>query len=178
MKPTTIFITYNPSVEIEQTLAIRLHTLGVASGFTMFLPDRYNSNTILLDESKLRISNSDYLVIFSTSVLSKIVRDEILFASNYIKDTSKIIVIYDKEKGKNLTGDISNHFTPFYLDKYNNRPDELLTKVLNSINGEQHVQNSSLTKKEAEKNSNAVGALLGIGLGLLLLGALASSSKK
>ena len=42
-----IFSTYNPNIAKEQTLAVRLHAVGATSGFRMYLPERYNSETIL-----------------------------------------------------------------------------------------------------------------------------------
>lgn len=171
MKPTTIFISYNPKSELEETLAYRWHTIGVVNSFTMYLPDRYNSESQLSNESKSKIQNSDYFVLFSTKKLSNIVREEIEYAFNFLKDKSKILVIYDKEKGKNLNGDITNYFTPFYFDKYNNRQDELLNGIMNTIII--HKQSTEIQKlKEEKTNSNALAAILGVGLGLFVLGAL------
>lgn len=173
MKPTTIFITYNPNSETEETLAARLHTIGAVNGFLMFLPDRFNSDKIVSDETKARISRSDYFVMFSTKPLSNVVKQEIEFAFNYLHDKSKIIVIYDKQKGKNINGEISNHFTPFYFDKFDNRQDKLLENILNTI--ERKEKNTTLnsvpqTVKVKNNNDYALAALLGIGLGLLILG--------
>jgi hypothetical protein len=163
----TIFITYNPDSAFEQTLAIRLHTIGASNGFLMYLPDRYNSSTVLDDETKSRISKADYVVMFSISPLSKIVKQEIEFAFKRLNDKSKIIVVYDKEKGKNLKGDVVNHFSPIYMDKYNGNPDEALHDILKTIRGKE--VNSKI--KNDKENSQALLALMGIGLGLLILGA-------
>lgn len=180
MNTTTIFISYNPNADLEETLAIRLHTIGVSGGFRMYLPDRFNSETILEDETKQRISRADYFVLFSTKPLSDIVKQEIEFAFGYLHDKSKIIVIYDKEKGKNLKGEITNYFTPFYLDKYENRQDKLLETIINTI---AHKEKNNIIKnqkkhidklKQEKEQSNAIAAFLGVGLGLLLLGTLLS----
>jgi hypothetical protein len=45
MNPATIFVTYNPQNDFEQTLAVRLQTLGAIHGFNMLLPDRFGSKT-------------------------------------------------------------------------------------------------------------------------------------
>jgi hypothetical protein len=178
MKPTTIFITYNPNSDLEETLAARLHTIGAVNGFVMYLPDRFNSDKQISDETKARISRSDYFVIFSTKPLSPIVKDEIEHAFNYLHDKTKILVIYDKEKGKNLTGNISNFFTPFYFDRFDNRQDKLLETIINTI---VHKEKDNVIKKQTSQinflkkqkdESNALAAILGIGLGLLVLGAI------
>ena len=124
----TIFITYNPNSEFERTLAIRLHTIGASTGFKMYLPDRFNSNRVLDDETKNRISKADYVVMFSISQLSPIVKQEIQFAFSILKDKSKIVVIYDKHRGKNLKGDITSHFTPIYVDQFESGQDKVLSK--------------------------------------------------
>ena len=177
MSTTTIFITYNPNSDLEETLAIRLHTIGVSGGFRMYLPDRFNSETILEEETKIRISKSKYFVMFSTKPLSNIVKQEIEFAFDYLNDKSRIIVIYDKEKGKNLKGEITSHFTPFYLDKYIDRQDELLKTIINTIaykekDTQMRTQQRNKKLQQEKDDSNAVAALLGVGLGLLVLGAL------
>lgn len=175
MKPTTIFITYNPNVESEETLAARLHTIGAVSGFTMYLPDRFNSESEISEETKARISRSNYFVMFSTKPLSDIVKQEIEFAFNYFHDKSKILVIYDKEKGKNISGEISKYFTPFYFNKIDNPQDKLLKNIINTIS---HKEKDKIIKKQTEiiqkqkNDSNALVALLGVGLGLLVLGTL------
>ena len=172
----TIFITYNPKSEQEKTLAMRLHSIGAVNGFRMYLPDRYNSDSVLDDETKARISKSDYLVMFSTNPLSTIVRQEIEFAFRYLQDKSKILVIYDKHQGKNLTGKITEYFTPFYFDKFENKQEELLRSIISTIS---HIEKNEIIKKqkseiqrlERQRNdSNALAAFLGIGLGLLILG--------
>ncbi|HTB07234.1 MAG TPA: hypothetical protein VK806_09800 [Bacteroidia bacterium] len=173
----TIFITYNPKSEAERTLATRLHTIGVASGFKMYLPDRFNSEAILSEETKIRISQSNYVVLFSISPLSSVVKQEIDYAFNYLNDKSKIIVIYDKHKGKNLKGDITNHFTAFYHD--DQTQDALLKELLETITHKEQVEAS---KKQSEriqelqkdidkrkKENAALLGLLGVGLGLLIL---------
>jgi hypothetical protein len=84
----TIFITYNPGNQFEQTIAARLHTIGAVSGFRTYMPDRFNSETILDEETKRRINQSDYVVMFSLSPLSTIVKEEIDTAFKHIKDKS------------------------------------------------------------------------------------------
>jgi len=175
----TIFVTYNPNSEFEQTLAIRLHTIGASSGFRMYLPDRFNSSKILDEETKSRIGRADYVVMFSITSLSPIVKEEINYAFKQLNDKSKIIVIYDKQRGENLTGVITSHFTPIYIDQFDDLgQDKVLSKIITTIqNKEIKSQSKQIVNLKKEKeNSQALAALLGIGLGLLILGSAADST--
>ena len=169
MKTTTIFISYNPNSDFEQTLAVRLHTTGAVNGFRMFLPDRYNSETIIDNETKNRISQSDWLIVFSTEELSEIVKQEIQYAAQNFKDKSKIIVIYNFEKGKNLSGNLAEQFTEIYFN-----PEDDFDKIISDkIFSKFHIEERNKNEKEIKKikqQRNALLALLGIGVGLLLLG--------
>lgn len=77
----TLFITYNPKNADEQTLALRLHSIAVANGFTACLPDRYDSLTTISENTKNRILQADYVIMFAlTNRLSSVVKEEIEFA--------------------------------------------------------------------------------------------------
>ncbi len=103
MKNLTLFVSYNPNIGDEQTLAIRIHTIGVANGLTMFLPDRFNSINELDANTKTRIASADYYLVFALSnKLSEAVKAEIQFASQHI-DKSNIIVVYDDKKMQKLS---------------------------------------------------------------------------
>jgi hypothetical protein len=180
----TIFITYNPNSEFEQTLAIRLHTIGATNGFRMYLPDRFNSEDVLDDETKSRISKSDYVVLFSISPLSEIVRQEIEYAFGILGDKSRIIVIYDKHRGKNLSGGITTHFTPIYIDQFNSDPSAVLAEILKIVHSKEagrQAQEVQKLRRESEKsgkeNDFSLAALLGVGLMFLVLGSAALAKK-
>ncbi len=176
---TTIFITYNPDNGLEQTLASRLHTIGAVNGFRMYLPDRFNANNQLDFETERRINMSDYFILFSFGKLSDMVRQEIETAYNHLHDPSRIIVIYNRRKGKNLAGKITNHFNTFDFDPINDDSSELVQKIIASINRrELNVMNNQLTQeREQRESSQALNALLGIGLGLFALAALSKSER-
>jgi hypothetical protein len=192
MKPTTIYITYNPKNGAEKTLAVRLHTIGAVNGFKMYLPDRYNSESELDAESQSRISRSEYVILFSMGSLSSIVKQEIQYAVRFGIPANKIIVIYDNRKGKNLTGDITNHFRQYNINPESDNIDEVLHSIVDGIFLEQQIkhhleienhQQKRILQLEIEKkqllqqkeNQQGLTALLGIGLGLFVLGALADS---
>jgi predicted RND superfamily exporter protein len=144
----------------------------------MYLPDRFNSEKFIDEETKSRIRKADYVVMFSISPLSQIVKEEIEFAYSVLKDKSKIVVIYDKQRGKNLTGNITSHFTPIYIDQFDSEQDKVLNKIINTIQSKEiSDQTKQIAKLRKEKeNSQALAALFGIGLGLLILGSASSKN--
>jgi hypothetical protein len=109
------FISYNPNSEIEQTLAVRLYTIGAVHGFKMLLPDRQNFNKNVTAETKSRILLSDYFILFSTTPLSNTVLEEIKIASSKLHNRARILVIYDIGVGKNLRG--ATNFIEVYVDR-------------------------------------------------------------
>ncbi|MEQ6118873.1 hypothetical protein [Reichenbachiella sp. MALMAid0571] len=156
-KTPTIFISYNPKSEEEQTLAVRLHSIGAVSGFKVFLPDRYNSDKSLDFETKNRIDESDFFIIFPTMSLSKIVQEEIDYAFKRFKDKSKILVIDDQLRGIKIKK--SHLFTKISFNSETESIDEATRKVLEIIKS---IESSKSTV-------NGFLALLGIGLGLFIL---------
>ncbi|MCC7466821.1 MAG: hypothetical protein IT261_11150, partial [Saprospiraceae bacterium] len=114
MRLPTVFISYNPSVESEETLAMRLHTLGGVNGFQMLLPDRFQNNNGITSETQRRINIADYFVLFSTKPkLSNVVLAEINYAWERWHDQRRVLVIYDDETGRTLTG--ADHFTEIFI---------------------------------------------------------------
>ena len=174
---TTIFITYNPTHALEQTLASRLHTIGSVNGFRMYLPDRFNSNNQLDFETIRRINLSDYFIVFSFGKLSDMVRQEIDTAYKHLQDPSRILVIYDRRNGKNLVGKITDHFKAFDFDPINDDASELVQKIIVSINRRENIvlKQQLAQERQAKESSQALNALLGIGLGLFALAALSKN---
>jgi len=95
----SIFITYNPSSENEKNIALDLFRKGRQNGYFIYLPERNYFNR-LTQQTKSNIDSSNWFVIFSTSPLSDMVRDEIEYAFKS-KNDNQIIVIYSKHFGKN-----------------------------------------------------------------------------
>lgn len=172
MKPTTIFVTYNPGNEFEQTLAVRLHTIGAIHGFNMLLPDRYgNSNQQLNSETSYRIKSADYFIFFSTSPLTKVVQQEISTAFTHLKDKSKILIIYNKVK--NLRH--SENCTEVFIDSNRNSASQILDQVIKEI--KQNQTKSLASSKKNQEAISTIGGILLIGLGLLALDSLVNSKK-
>jgi hypothetical protein len=173
MNQPTIFVTYNAGNDFEQTLAVRLHTIGSVHGFNMFMPDRFYGSKTLDLETAHRIKNSDYFILFSTSPLTQIVQEEINTAFAHLKDKSKILIIYNKVK--NLVH--GENCTEVFIDARSDSPQQILDKIIEQIRINQ--SKSITTKKAKETDMMAtIGGILLIGLGLLTLDAILDPKKK
>lgn len=166
-----IFVSYNPTVDSEQSLALRLQTLGSLYGLNVSLPDRIGS-VALKATTKQRIQDANLFIVFSTRNLSKSVRDEITYARTLKK---KIIVIYDKDVGKNLklTGVIEVEY-----DHKEDKPEKLINKILTEIRSPKKITRTGKPRKTQQNETDSFGAFLLVGLGLLLLAAFMSDSGK
>jgi hypothetical protein len=163
----SVFVSYNPNSETEQTLALRLHTIGAVHGFNMILPDRSLDTTIVSRETQSRILTSDFFILFSTVSLSSVVQKEINIAFSKYKDKSKILVIYDKVNGKNLDG--AENCTEVYIDT---REDAL--KIVSEIA-------SKLRTNKPNSDSSFLSALAGIlliGVGLFAMTEMITQPRK
>jgi hypothetical protein len=173
MKSTTVFVSYNPGNEFEQTLAVRLQTIGAVHGFNMHMPDRFHSNGTISNETTFRIKSSDYFILFSTSILTNVVLQEVNTAFAHLRDKSKILIIYNRVK--NLRH--NENCTEVFIDAGKDSPQQILDKVIQEIQ-----QNQKGIKKNTpvQKNdtTSVLGGILLIGLGLLALDSLFNSKKK
>jgi hypothetical protein len=155
----SVFISYNPHSEFEQTLAIRLHTIGAVHGLNMLMPDRsYNSLAVSL-ETRNRIMLSDFFILFSTGMMSSTVQQEISLAFSKLRDRSKILVVYDKSLGKNLYG--ADNCTEVYID-VRDHPLKIVTEISNKIK-------SFESKGNGDSFLSSLGGILLVGLGLFTL---------
>lgn len=163
----SIFVSYNPKVATEQSLALRLQTLGSLYGLFISMPDRIGSSQ-LKSTTKQRIKDSVLFIVFSTQNLSKSVREEIQFARSLKK---KIIVIYDKDVEKNLK---LKDVVELEYDHKRDNPEKLINEILSLTKA---LGNKQKTKKVKQKSSDSFSGILLVGLGLLLLAAFASDKK-
>jgi hypothetical protein len=169
-----IFISYNPDSEFEETLAIRLHTIGAVHGFQMYLPERIGHSSQISQETQNRINLANYFILFSTKPVSKTVLNEIQYAFSRFKDKSRILIIYDKAKGKNLSN--TEYCTEFFIDSTKQAKEDILDQIFAELNRTR--MSISATSASKGNNDNVLAGILLAGLGLLLLGALLSSSKE
>jgi hypothetical protein len=159
-----IFISYNPGVEVEQSTALRLQTLSGLYNAKVFLPDR-SGKSGFKENTKQRILDATVFIMFSTDALSKDVIDEVNYA---LANQKMVIVFYDVRKGKNLdTSKITNknNFHEKMFNPEQTTPNELLDYV-------KTVLENSNSDKIISGAGKILLALLGVGLGLLLLKAL------
>lgn len=160
----SIFVSYNPGSEFEETLAIRLHTIGAVHGFNIFLPDRYYNSQDISIETKNRINLSNYYILFSTTNhLSRIAEQEIQYAHQKLIDKKNIIIIYDAVKGKNMRG--TDQCTELFFDRRKENAEKFIARVMDTL---KNTHNSKLKIKK--QNQDAFAGLVLAGLGLLLLG--------
>lgn len=132
MKLPSVFLSYNPFVEPEETLAMRLHTLGGVNGFQMLLPDRFRDNHHISPETQRRINIADYFILFSTKPeLSQVVLEEINYAWERWHDKGRILVIYDMVTGRTLAG--AERCTEIFISRAENMS-VIAEKVQNKLN--------------------------------------------
>lgn len=137
----------------------------------MYLPDRLSRTKSVSQETEYRIKSSDYFILFSTSALTPVVQQEISTAVKHLQDKSKIIVIYDRVKNVKYSEDC----TEVTINAAKESADDIVRKVIHQIKENQGASKASAkTKKEM---LNAVGGILLIGLGFLILDAFFNSRK-
>lgn len=153
---TNIFVSYNRNVQAEQSLALRLQTLGALYDLTISLPDR-TGRTTLKETTKQRIDKADLFLVFATRNLTKPVVDEINYALTIKR---KIIVVYDKDVRNNLN---IKGVHEIEYDGKRDGPEKIISEI-----------NKVISKSHED---DTVGAFVLVGLGLLLLAALTSKNK-
>ncbi len=173
MKPTTVFVTYNPGNDFEQTLAVRLHTIGAVHGFNMLMPDRFQNTGKINSETAFRIKSSDYFIFFSTSDLTDLVQQEVKTAFASLKDKSKILIIYNKSKNLNH----HENCTEVFIDASRDSMQTILNKVMQEIEKSKKAIKQKAPLKKDEQTISPLGGILLVGLGLLALDSLFNSKK-
>jgi hypothetical protein len=161
-----IFVSYNPGVEIEQSTALRLQTLAGLYGVVIHLPDRYGAIE-LKSSTRQRIVDSVLFVMFSTQQISLQVEEEVNYALSCGKS---VLIFYDKSVGKNLTPPNDAKVIDEYFDPFVDTPATIMERVL------KHGEIIKATQEMPKHENNIISAIVGIGLGLILLWAL--SEKK
>lgn len=162
--PFTVFLSYSTDPD-EQAIVWRIQTLAAAQGIQVFVPQRTGfdlapspRNTLVLPEQvRKAIDQSDCVLAIITSKTGAAVQKEL----NYALGKNKLIIPI-VEQG------IANHaflskFTPiFRFSRWDADPGRVETEVSQFL----------LRQKSDKDLRQGVGALVAIGLGLLLLAGL------
>ena len=155
-----IFVTYNQNAYGEQNTALRLQTIANLYGISVALPARNSGNNPINDETRNRIKNSDFVLAFSLNGMQENVSHEL---GDAIAKKKPIVVIYDKNNGRNINFKDYPHIKEVFMDMSNS--EEALHDITGFINTE-------LNKKN-DKNQNVIVqtgiAVVGIAVGLLML---------
>lgn len=166
---SSVFISYNSNSDIEQTLAVRLHTIGAVHGFNMLLPDRTGYGKSISSETKSRILQADYFILFSTTQISEVVYEEISFAHAHLHDKSRILVIYDESVG--IDQKYTDKFTCVGINP-SSGIEVIVEKIINEIKEvplKRNTQNGFLS---------ALGGILLTGIALFALSSALDDSTK
>lgn len=142
----------------------------------MQMPDRFNNSKVISTETIYRIKSSEYFILFSTSILTPIVQQEVNIAFEHLQDKSKILIIYNKVK--NLQHSASN-CTEVYIDAGRESAQEILEKIIHEVKlNTAKGKNKKALAKEDNNEQNVLGGILLVGLGLLALGTILNPQKK
>lgn len=161
----TVFVTYNPHSELEQTLAIRLHSIGAVHGFNMLLPDRTFGPTAVSLETRSRILSADFFILFSTEQVSEVVVQEISIAFEKLQKRSRILVVYDQNVGKNLGG--VENCTEVFVNTVDD-PLKIVTEITSKL--------KAVKGSDTDSFLSSLGGLLMVGAGLFALSELFSET--
>jgi hypothetical protein len=168
-----IFVTYNPESSVEQNTALRLQTIANLYGIAVVLPSRLYGNGLINDETKTRINNSDLILAFSLNGMFPNVSQELGHA---IVEEKSIIVVYDKNIGKNINFRNYSHLKEVYID--DNNSEQALHEISGFINTEFKQKSKSKKTNALDVLGAGVGiAIMGIALGLLALLSLGTKNK-
>jgi len=174
----SIFISYNPNSARERQLAQDLYKKGKQNGFFIYLPERTHGDNLTY-ETRNRIDNAEWFVIFSTVPLSRTVADEVNYAIQRGKEPNKIIIIYSRQLGRNITGNtnITDRFISFDIDDYDLNSIEKLKNDIFLRISQNITTNAQRRLQQTEDTNTALKVILGIGIAALLLGAINGNNR-
>jgi nucleoside 2-deoxyribosyltransferase len=165
--PFKVFLSYSTDPE-ESAIVWRLQTLAASHGIQMFVPQRAGIRVppgrrnvpLLSDEVRAAIESADCVLAIITSRTGPAVEKEL----NYALGQRKLIIPI-VEQGVHEPSFLSKFARVFSFSRLNGNPGRLESEVLEFLR----------QQKLNKENRQAVGALVAIGAGLLLLSALAKN---
>jgi nucleoside 2-deoxyribosyltransferase len=160
-----VFLSYSTDPD-EHAIVWRLQTLAASHGIQVFVPQRAGAKArtprrnapLLSDDVRSAIENSDCVLAIITSRTGPAVEKEL----NYALGQRKLIIPV-VEQGVHEDSFLSRFERVFMFSRSNGDPGRLESEVLDFLR----------QQKLNKENRQAVGALVAIGTGLLLLSALA-----
>lgn len=163
--PFKVFLSYSTDSD-ESAIVWRLQTLAASNGIQMFVPQRAGIKApsgrrhapLVSDEVRAAIDNADCVLAIITSRTGPAVEKELNYAL-----ARKQVIIPMVEEGIHEPAFLSRFPRVFAFSRLNGNPGRLESEVL------QFLSEQKLNKEKRQ----ALGALVAIGAGLLLLSALA-----
>jgi nucleoside 2-deoxyribosyltransferase len=163
--PLKVFLSYSTDPE-ENAIVWRLQTLAAASGIQVFVPQRTGiripigrkNAPVLGGQVRRAIDQSDYILAIITVSTGPAVEKEL----NYALGKGKVIIPI-VEKGVQNHPFLKKFARIFWFSRLEENPGRLETEVLQFL--KQEDQN--------KQTRQALGALVAIGIGMLLLSGLA-----
>lgn len=163
--PFKVFLSYSTDPE-ESAIVWRLQTLAASHGLQMFVPQRAGVKVpssrrnapVLSEDVRAAIDVADCILAIITSRTGPAVEKEL----NYALGQRKLIIPI-VEQGVHEPSFLSRFARVFTFSRLNGDPGRLESEVLEFLR----------QQKLNKENRQAVGALVAIGTGLLLLSALA-----
>jgi nucleoside 2-deoxyribosyltransferase len=163
--PLRVFLSYSTDPE-EHAIVWRLQTLAAASGIQVFVPQRNGGRIpsgrknapVLADAVRLAIDQSDYVLALITVSTGPAVEKEL----NYALGKRKVIIPI-VEEGVEGRAFLQKFPQIFWFSRLEANPGRVETEIL-----------QFLKQQERDKQTRqALGGLIAVGLGLLLLSGLA-----
>lgn len=160
-----VFLSYSTDPE-ENAIVWRLQTLAASHGIQVFVPQRPGSKApstrrnvpTVSDEVRLAIDNSDCVLAIITNRTGPAVEREL----NYALGQRKLIIPI-VEEGVDDHSFLNKFSRVFFFSRLNGDPGRLESEILGFLR----------EQKVNKENRQALGALVAIGTGLLLLSSLA-----
>ena len=163
--PFKVFLSYSTNPE-ENAIVWRLQTLAASNGIQMFVPQRTGVRApsgrrnvpLVSDDVRAAIENADCVLAIITSRTGPAVERELNYAL-----ARKQVIIPIVEQGIHEPAFLNRFPRVFTFSRLNGNPGRLESEVL------QFLSEQKLNKEKRQ----ALGALVAIGAGLLLLSTLA-----
>jgi nucleoside 2-deoxyribosyltransferase len=163
--PFKVFLSYSTDPD-EQAIVWRLQTLAAAHGIQLFVPQRPGFTSpsprknapILSDQIRAALDHADCVLAIITTSTDQAVQKELNYALG-----KGMLIVPVVEQGVAENSFLRKFHPIFRFSRFDGNPGEVETQVLEFLR----------RKKLDKENRQALGAIVAIGMGLLLLSGLA-----